>query len=221
MSIFILKNYLKKKKYNLIYMVNTYNLVNPCIKGQFKSEIKAKNSLEAAKKMYNNMSEHFNNNVPKFFFSIQKGQSGKGKVYHFKVKESKNGEDIDFSIEQYNLKGAQKANKSLLKKLGNFNERFNKQSGGDPKKKKKKGSKKKGSKKKATKKRKSKKDSSESESDSEDYSFTTGKYISTIDHPIYYWWYDPTVYSVDSIFVPTFYSYNTPHIEVDTTYVAV
>lgn len=195
-------------------MVNTYNLVNPCIKGQFKSEIKAKNSLEAAKKLYNDMSEHFNNNVPKFFFSIQKGKSGKGKVYHFKVKETKNGDNIDFSIEQYNLKGGEKANKSLLKKLGNFNERFNKQSGGAPKKKK--GSKKK-SKKKATKKRRSKKDSSESESDSEDYSFSTGNYVSTIDHPIYWWWYDPTVYNVDSIFVPTFYSYNTPHIQIDTT----
>ena len=28
-------------------MVNTYNLVNPCIKGQFNSEIKAKNSVES------------------------------------------------------------------------------------------------------------------------------------------------------------------------------
>ena len=73
MSIFLFKkNYFKKKKYKLVYMVNTYNLVNPCIKGQFNSEIKAKNSLEAAKQLYNNMSEHFNNNVPKFYFSIQK-----------------------------------------------------------------------------------------------------------------------------------------------------
>ena len=213
MSIFIKKNYLKKKKYTLIYMVNTYNLVNPCIKGQFKSEVKAKNSLEAAKQLYNDMSEHFNNNVPKFYFSIQKGKSGKGKVYHFKVKESKNGNDIDFSIEQHNLKGAAKAEKGFLKKLGKFNEKFESQSGGDPKK-----SKKKKTKRKNKTKRKKKDDSdSDSDSDSDDYSFSTGKYVSTIDHPIYWWWYDPVVYSVDSLFVPTFYSYNTPHIQIDTT----
>lgn len=198
-------------------MVNTYNLVNPCIKGQFKSGIKAKNSLEAAKKLYNGMSEHFNNNVPKFYFSIQKGKSGTGKVYHFKVKESKNGDDIDFSIEQYNLKGAQKANKSFLKKLGNFNKKFESQAGGAPKSKRNKKTKK-NSKKRKTKRKK--KDDSESDSDSEDnFSFSTGNYVSTIDHPIYWWWYDPTVYSVDSIFVPTFYSYNTPHIQIDTNYV--
>ena len=192
-------------------MVNTYNLVNPCIKGQFKSEIKAKNSLEAAKQLYNDMSQHFNNNVPKFYFSIQKGKSGNGKVYHFKVKESKNGDDIDFSIEQYNMRGMEKANKSLLTKLSNFNDRFNSQSGGAGKKKKRSKKKKPTKKKKRTKKKKNDSDSSESE-----YEFKTGNYISTVDHPIYYWWYDPTVYSVDSIYVPTFYSYVTPHVEIDT-----
>ena len=31
-------------------MVNTYNLVNPYVKGKFNTKTKAKNSLEAAKK---------------------------------------------------------------------------------------------------------------------------------------------------------------------------
>ena len=33
------------------------------------------------------MSQHFNNNVPKFYFSIQKGKSGNGKVYHLKLRK--------------------------------------------------------------------------------------------------------------------------------------
>ena len=70
-------------------MVNSYVLINPVIKGSFKSMIKSNNSHEAAKTFYNNMSEHFNNNLPKFYFSIQKGKSGRGKVYHFEVRESK------------------------------------------------------------------------------------------------------------------------------------
>ena len=47
-------------------MVNSYVLVNPHIEGNFKSKIKAKNSNEAANIFYKNLSEHFNNFVPKF-----------------------------------------------------------------------------------------------------------------------------------------------------------
>ena len=68
-------------------MVNSYSLVNPHIGGDFNTKVKSKNSIEAAKLFYNNMSEHFNNNLPEFYFTIHKGSSGKGKHYHFKVKE--------------------------------------------------------------------------------------------------------------------------------------
>ena len=44
-------------------MGNKYKLVNPYIKGEFETKLKAKNSIEAAKSFYNNLSEHFNNNV--------------------------------------------------------------------------------------------------------------------------------------------------------------
>ena len=62
-------------------MVNTYKLVNPYIRGEFETKIKTKNSVDAAKKFYNALSEHFNNSVPKFYFTIQKGGSSKGKFY--------------------------------------------------------------------------------------------------------------------------------------------
>ena len=45
----------------------------------------------AARKLYKKLSEHFNNSVPKFYFTIQKGGSGKGKFSHFIVKERKDG----------------------------------------------------------------------------------------------------------------------------------
>ncbi len=70
-------------------MVNTYVLVNPYIEGSFEKSVKARNSIEAGKMLYSSLSEHFNNNVPKFLFTIQKGSSGKGKHYSFKVKENK------------------------------------------------------------------------------------------------------------------------------------
>ena len=67
-------------------MSNSYTLVNPFIHGDFKSTVKSKNSVNAAKSFYKNLSEHFNNNIPKFYFTIQKGGSGNGKYYHFLVK---------------------------------------------------------------------------------------------------------------------------------------
>ena len=81
-------------------MTNSYVLINPQIKGSFQSKINANNSVEAAKLFYTNMSEHFNNNLPKFYFSIQKGKSGKGKIYHFMVRENKNDDNVSFKIER-------------------------------------------------------------------------------------------------------------------------
>ena len=80
-------------------MSNSYTLVNPFIHGDFKSTIKSKNSVNAAKSFYKNLSEHFNNNIPKFYFTIQKGGSGTGKYYHFLVKEVKKDDEVKFNIE--------------------------------------------------------------------------------------------------------------------------
>ena len=52
-------------------MANTYVLVNPHINGSVETKIKADNSLQAAKKAYKNVSKHFNNNIPKFYFTLQ------------------------------------------------------------------------------------------------------------------------------------------------------
>ena len=85
-------------------MSNSYRLINPHIEGDMKTKVKAKNSVEAAKIIYTNLSEHFNNNLPKFNFTIQKGSSGKGKYYSFQTKEARNGEDVKFSIKPISIK---------------------------------------------------------------------------------------------------------------------
>ena len=185
-------------------MVNSYNLVNPYVKGNFNTRVKAKNSVEAAKKLYNGLSEHFNNNIPKFHFSIQKGKSGSGKLYHFQVKEKKEGDNVNFSIEPFTVKNVTNANKKFQKKLTNFKGRSDSLTGGAKKKKKR-----------SSKKKKSKRRKKDDSSESSDDEYLETKYISTIDQPLYYWWYDPYVYSVDTFYVPTFYSYVTPYIEID------
>ena len=80
---------------------NSYTLINPYIEGEFKKNIKAKNSAVAAQLFHESLSEHFNNSVPKFHFTIQKGGSSKGKLYHFQVKENRNEDEVTFSMKPY------------------------------------------------------------------------------------------------------------------------
>ena len=50
--------------------------------------------------------------------------------------------------------------------------------------------------------------------DSSDYYKRASKYVPVINHPINFLFYDPHVYKLDTLFVPTFYSYITPFISI-------
>ncbi len=106
-------------------MVNSYKLVNPYIRGEFETKIKTKNSVEAARNFYNALSEHFNNSVPKFYFTIQKGGSKNGKFYHFEVQEKRNNDEVDFSIKPMNLDNQEKVDELFMDNFKSFKGRFN------------------------------------------------------------------------------------------------
>jgi len=175
-------------------MSNTYVLVNPHIEGNFKNKITAKNSIDAARNFYKNLSKHFNNAVPKFYFTIQKGGSGKGKHYHFKVKENRKEDDVSFTLEPYEILGGANI-ENFTKKLETFKNKFS-QDGGKKKSK-----------------RSKKYDDDDDDSDSDDYK-RIKSYVPVVSQPISYWWYDPSVYRLDAYYIPTFYSYVTPVIEI-------
>jgi hypothetical protein len=181
-------------------MVNTYRLVNPHIEGKFNSKIKAKNSQEAANMFYNSLSEHFNNSVPKFYFSIQKGSSGDGKFYHFEVKEQRDEEEVTFKLKPLKIDGEESIMNTFMNKLDNFKAKFN-QDGGKKHKKDKKN-------------KHIDDDSDDSIFDSSEEFYRRAKSYVPVTQPIYYWWYDPYIYSINSIYIPTFYSYVTPYIEL-------
>ena len=181
-------------------MVNSYILVNPHIEGAFKRKIKAPNSQEASNIFYKNLSEHFNNSVPSFNFTIQKGSSGEGKFYHFQVKESRKEKEVTFSINPITLQGEEKSIERFKKNLESFKSKFN-QSGGKSKK--------------HSKHKKDDDSSSSSSSDSNVYIRARNSY--NLTQPIYYWWYDPYLYNIDYLYIPTFYSYVTPYIELNLT----
>jgi hypothetical protein len=185
-------------------MVNKYKLVNPYIKGEFESKIDASNSLEAAKTFYKNLSEHFSNNVPKYYFTVQKGGSGKGKFYHFEVKEHKNEDEVKYSIKPYKLKNEDKATEQFIENFDKFKGRFNGKGGA-----------KKGRKSKP-KRRSSKRDSDSESSDSYDYYRESKSYVATSSQPFYYMYYDPLVYQLDYVYLPTWNAYVTPYTQLAT-----
>ena len=183
-------------------MVNTYYLINPHIEGLFDKKIKAKNSKEAASVFYTQLGEHINNSIPSFYFTIQKGSSGNGQLYSFQVKEEKNDNQVNFSLEPTNIKDTEL---NIFKnKLEDFKLKIkNTLNGGKHKKHKK------------HKKKSKNDDSSDSDSSSSDEVYKSStKYISNLNVPIYYWWYYPYLYQTESIYIPTFYSYITPYIEL-------
>ena len=180
-------------------MVNSYVLVNPHFEGAFKRSIKAQNSREASNLFYKSLSEHFNNSVPSFHFTIQKGSSGDGKFYHFEVKESRKNKEVTFSINPLTIQGETESLERFKKNLSNFKSKFS-QDGGKHKKK-------------HHKKDDDSSSSSDSSSDSDFYAKAKKTYNTT--QPIYYWWYDPYLYNIDYLYVPTFYSYVTPYIELN------
>ena len=192
-------------------MSNSYVLVNPHIEGSLKTKVKAKNSLEAAKNLYKNLSEHFNNSVPKFYFTIQKGGSGEGKYYSFKVKETRNDNTVDFSLEPVVIQNEKNVYSKFKKNLSKFKSGLE-QKGGAKKRKPK----------------KTKKDPyDDDEDDDEDFmkgddfydsdkkgKSTQSYYASNSYSPIYHYYYDPYLYSMNTFYVPTFYSYLSPFISI-------
>ena len=177
-------------------MVNSYLLINPHIEGSLKNKVKAQNSQEAGSMLYKNLSEHFNNSVPVFHFTIQKGSSGTGKYYHFEVKENRSENEVDFSINQMSLTGEDDAIQRLKTKLEQFKSKFN-QAGGLKYKDKK-----------SSKSKKSRRHDDDSSDSLDDRSYRPS------NQPIYYWWYDPFVYQQSSLYIPTFYPTVTPYIEL-------
>lgn len=170
-------------------MSNTYKLVNPQINGSFKTEYRSNNFLDAGKKLWDRLSRNFTNNAPRFAFTIQNVKDGK--YHNLLIEESIHKNGVKYNITE--LKGVNN------KKLESHLKKFNKiQSGGKRKK-------------------------YNDDFDFEDYHFDdkvhnrmkynliknkTGKPL------IWWWYYTPTVYPVESFFVPVFAPTIYPYIEI-------
>ncbi len=188
-------------------MPNTYKLVNPYIKGEFQTKLDAKNSIEAAKTFYKNLSENFNNSVPRFYFTIQKG--GKGKFYHFEVKEKKTNDSVDYNIKPFEIKGEDAALEQYLSNFENFKGRYNG------------GAKRRGSRRasrRSSERRSSERSLGDFDSDSDDFYREAKSYVPVTTQPFYYMYYDPLLYKMDTVFFPTLYPTVSSFVLLNTNY---
>ena len=200
-------------------MTSTYKLVNPYIIGDTKKTIKAKNSYIAAKQLYENLSEHFNNSVPVFNITIMKG---KNKFYSFKIKEKRLGKEVGYTVEPIKVKNGKMKYKSLQEHISKLKKKV---LGGAKKKSKRKYKK--------TSKRRRQRDSSDNDDsdiddsdkmdffeddimDSDNFYKRSTDYVPTFGSPLDYFYYSPFIYDLDKddIYIPTFYGYAHPYVHL-------
>lgn len=162
-----------------------YSLINPSIKGEFVSTIKASSDDDAAKKFWEGMSRYFTNNLKSFPFTVM---NSKNELSHYITKEKLSGDNnVEFTISKLKLTVDKE-------KEGKLVENFNKvQTGGKKHKKHKKD------------------DDSSSSSSTSSYHI---HHINPM-YPVVYWDYYPTIYqTVDVVSVPTWVSPLAPTMNV-------
>ena len=187
----------------------SYKLVNPYIIGSMETNFKGKDSLEAANKAYQEVSQYLGNSMPDFKFTLKR-MSKDGRVVggsensfkHFQVKEKREGgSNISYAITEIEM------NPKI--KIEHFQESLNKVvhqdaklSGGKSGKKYVKGN-----------------DYGDDDEDLSDYFDRSDRPRKgpLVYEPISYYWYNPYLYPFsDKFYVPTFVLPLQPRVIFDT-----
>lgn len=177
-----------------------YRLINPYIEGTMTKDFPGKTAIDAAKNLWQTLTQFIINPVPKFPFTLE--NKNNGSLHHFIVKETFSKNDTTkFKISPLDVNLKQSEIDNLKSKIDS------KMKGGmlfmteldiD--------------------------DDDELDDEEDDLElesiFSTAKSdkfkLLNQNLPISYWWYDPLIYQVDSIYVPTFAQPLTPYIEIAT-----
>ena len=194
-------------------MSGSYKLINPHIDGSLNVDYKAKNSIDAAHKIWQAISENLSNNVPKFAFSLEK--TNDGSLHHFIVSEMIGGnKDVNYSIDELSLDMTniqETVFKQFVKESAKKREAI--QNGG--------------------RRRRfyhdidfddlddSSSSSSSSSLSEEKELYHKLKYMKQEadaykpTKKITYWWYNPTIYKLNNLYIPTFIS-SSPYVQLNT-----
>jgi hypothetical protein len=118
--------FLFKKNKNILinHIMEKYLLINPYIIGG-KNTVEASTPIDAAKQLWNTLSDKISNYVPKFYFSI-KNMKG-GDIHHFSAIEEVDDDVVNFKISSINGKVNEE---KLLEKIKEHIKDYKKQLGG-------------------------------------------------------------------------------------------
>ena len=190
-----------------------YELLNPCILGQFVSTYDTQTSLEAATQFWNDLTPHITNNLPEMYITLQSG----GGLHHFKIREkiSSGSKMANYSIKEISLDLNLKEKKAFLNQITKIKskrtEQIKEQTGGNEKKEKRERYKGKSSSSSSDSNSSDSEDSEDSEDDDAYFNFSRYKRLS---NPIVYWHYTPVLYKITKFFTPTFNIPLTPYIHI-------
>jgi hypothetical protein len=177
--------------------MSQYKLVNPIIGGSFETTYKGKTQLEAGRNAWDSMSTYLTGSVPKFLFTLQ--NTNDGQLHHFTVNETvTHGKNIEYSLNELQLNMTTDQQKNFKNQLTKVDKKVSGlQNGG--------------------KHRKDDDSSSSSSSDDEEFYEKLRYMKNKYSQPITYWWYNPIVYGVDNLYIPTFTVPLTPYVHVNLT----
>ena len=169
----------------------TYELVNPCIIGQFKTSYNVENGLEATKLFWNELTPLITNNLPELIVTFQEG----GKLHNYKITEKieSGSKTANYSINEYTKKISNKMKTDFLNEVSSIKNKIGSmitsQNGGKKKRYN------------ASSSSSSSSDSTSTEEGEDYYDFSRYKRLS---QPIVYWWYTPSIYHTTRLYTPTF-----------------
>lgn len=187
--------------------MSNYKLINPRIEGTLSTIIRGDSDMNAAEKIWHTLSKYVTNNVPQFAFTLE--DMDNNNMHHFVVKETLvGGNSVKWDIDKLDLDLDAAVEKKFLKNVNSA-----KMSGG-----------KKHRKHRKHREHRERKEGDDDSSSSSSSSSSSDEMFSALKlyknqmktFPITYWWYDPWVYQLDSIYIPTFTSPMNPYIEVTT-----
>lgn len=181
--------------------MKSFKLVNPLILGKFNTEYKAETGLEAISQFWNDLGTHITNNMPSLYVSLKDENDA---LTHYKISEKIEGgsQTTNFAITEHENKMSEKETKKFLKHIKQYEKKMDKkiqrQNGGV---------------KSDRSRHKSSSSSSSDDSDSDDDYYNFSKY-KRFSQPITLWHYTPTIYSIKSVFVPTFTAPIVPYVKL-------
>lgn len=188
----------------------SYKLINPYIDGDFSIEFQDATPLAAAHKCWKQVSKLLSNDVPVFAFTL-KNMSG-GSLHHFKVSEKKNKDKIHYTLEELGTIVTEEE----LANLNNLSTTSKTIRGGHED----------SEERRARRERRRYDDDDDDDDDSFSDLYRKNKYKSYPITPLMpakympftYWWYYPSCYRLDYVYIPTFIAPINPYVTIVTSF---